>query len=143
MGNKNARAKRSFDLPNLILPSLVAADGNAATDVSATTSPKTPLGFKSFRQGTLITPNFEALGKEVAAKSLSATSPEFVPALLNKIPPFPKVPVDNRSGASPVNELENQSEMANCTQSNGTPCHVHTVDDDLTAVSKLPMKLDH
>ncbi|KAF7936471.1 uncharacterized protein EAE97_007837 [Botrytis byssoidea] len=143
MGNKNARAKRSFDLPNLTLPSLVTADGNAATDVSATTSPKTPLGFKSFRQGTLITPNFEALGKGVAAKSLSATSPVFVPALLNKIPPFLKAPVDNRSGASPVKELENQSEMADCTQSNGTPCHVHSVDDDLTAVFKLPMKLDH
>ncbi|TGO55607.1 hypothetical protein BCON_0089g00020 [Botryotinia convoluta] len=142
MGNKNARAKRSFDLPNLTLPSLVAADGNAATNVSAATSPKTPLGFKSFRQGTLITPNFEALGK-VAAKSLSATSPEFVPALPPKIAPFPKAPVDTRSGASPVKELKNRSEMADHTQINGTPYHIHTLGDGLTAMSKLPMKLDH
>ncbi|THV50945.1 hypothetical protein BGAL_0129g00020 [Botrytis galanthina] len=143
MGNKNARAKRSFDLPNLTLPSLVAADGNTATNVSAATSPKTPLGFKSFRQGTLITPNFEALGKEVAAKSLSATSPEFVPALPPKAPPFPKAPVNTRAGASPVKELENRSEMADRTQINGTLHHIHTMGDGLTAMSKLPMKLDH
>ncbi|TGO40136.1 hypothetical protein BHYA_0041g00020 [Botrytis hyacinthi] len=143
MGNKNARAKRSFDLPNLTLPSLVAADGNTATNVSTATSPKTPLRFKSLRRGTLITPNFEALGKEVAAKSLSATSPEFVPALPPKIPSFSETPVDIRFGTSPVKELENQSEMADRTQINGTPYHVHTMGDDLTAMSKLPMNLDH
>ncbi|KAF7956902.1 hypothetical protein EAE96_004226 [Botrytis aclada] len=142
MGNKNARVKRSFDLPNLTLPSLVAAGGNTATSASTTTSPKTPLGFKSFRQGTLITPNFEALGK-LAAKSLSATSPEFVPALPPKMPPFPKAPVDTRSGAPPVKESKERSEMADHTQINGTPCHSHTVDAGLTAMSKLPMKPDN
>ncbi|KAF7921324.1 hypothetical protein EAE99_007632 [Botrytis elliptica] len=139
MGNKNARAKRSFDLPNL---TFVAADGNTATNVSAATSPKTPLGFKSFRQGTLITPNFEALDK-VAAKSLSATSPEFVPALPPKIAPFPKAPVDTKSEGSPVIELKNQSEMADRTQINGSPYHIHTMGEGLTTMSKLPMELDH
>lgn len=142
MGNKNARAKRSFDLPNLTLPSLVAADGIYATNVSAVTSPKTPLGFQSFRQGTLITPNFEALDK-VAPKSLSATSPEFVPALPPQIAPFVKALVDTSSGAPPVKEFMDRSEMADRTQMNGALYHFHTMGDSLTAMSKLPMKLDH
>ncbi|TGO24397.1 hypothetical protein BPAE_0104g00280 [Botrytis paeoniae] len=142
MGNKNTRGKRSFDLPNLTLLSLVATGGNTPTNVSAATSPKTPLGFKSFRQGTLITPNFETLGK-VAAKSLSATSPEFVPTLPRKIAPFPKAPVDTSSGALPVKESRDRSEMADHTQMNGTPLHIHTMGDGLMAMSKLPMKLDH
>ncbi|KAF5874270.1 uncharacterized protein Bfra_004277 [Botrytis fragariae] len=142
MGNKNARANKSFDLPNLTLPSLVGADGNTATNVSAATSPKTPLGFKSFRQGTLITPNFETLGK-VAAKSLSATSSEFVPTLPPKIAPILKAPVDTNSEAPPVKELKDRSEMADHTQMNGTSLHIHTIGDGLMAMSKLPMELDH
>ncbi|KAI9647190.1 hypothetical protein NHQ30_003573 [Ciborinia camelliae] len=140
MGNKNARGKKSFDLPNLTLPSSFTADKISEVNASAVNSPKSPLAFKSFRQGTLITPNFETLGKS-AAKSLSATSAEFVPALPLKIAPFPKVAVDTSSGAPATEKLHDHPEMVNDTQLTGTPRHIYTELRQLENTSKLPMEM--
>ncbi|KAJ8071536.1 hypothetical protein OCU04_001851 [Sclerotinia nivalis] len=136
MGNKNARAKKSIDLPNLTLPFPSAVDGG-----SAAPSPQSPLAFKSFRQGTLITPNFESLGR-VVAKSLSATSPEFVPAVPVKIAPYPKVHGDTSSKAPAVEKSQNQPDLSGHAQLTRTPHHIYTEVGRLEAISELPMEME-
>ncbi|ESZ89716.1 hypothetical protein SBOR_9899 [Sclerotinia borealis F-4128] len=141
MGNKNARAKKSLDLPNLTLPSSLTADKNSEAHASAAASPKSPLAFRSFRQGTLITPNFEVLGR-TAAKSLSATSPEFFPALPLKTAPFPKVRIDASSGAPAVKKLQDQLEMVDSVQLAGTPRRINTEAGELETISKFSMEME-
>ncbi|QSZ33760.1 hypothetical protein DSL72_005331 [Monilinia vaccinii-corymbosi] len=124
MGNKNARSKKLSDLPNLNLPSSFTADKNSEINTFAITSPKSPLAFKSFRQGTLITPNFEVLGKP-GAKSLSATSAEFVPACPLKVMPFPKV-AHHMSDAPTIEKLQHQTGIVHGAQLTATPGHIYT-----------------
>lgn len=82
-----------------------------------------PLTLESFRQGTLITPNFEILGK-TALKALSATSPEFVPASPLKLAHFPKVennPPKNRTSKG----LQAEPEMTKSLQRAEASCLVY------------------
>lgn len=138
MGNKNARAKKVSDLPKLTLQSSFTVDKNVRIDASAASSPKSPLAFKSFRQGTLITPNFEILGK-AAAKPLSAASPEFVPSLPLEIAPFPKV-VDDNSKVPAVKELQAQQEIIHGRQLTGIPRRITPEIRGLQNTSKLSME---
>ncbi|APA05576.1 hypothetical protein sscle_01g003460 [Sclerotinia sclerotiorum 1980 UF-70] len=139
MGNKNARAKKSVDLPNLILPFPSAVGGES--NGFAALSPKSPLAFKSFRQGTLITPNFESLGKGVA-KSLSATSPEFVPAVPVKIASYPKVHGDTSSKSSAFEKSQNPQDLSDHAQLTGTTHQIYTKVGQLDAITELQMRME-
>lgn len=146
MGNKNARGKRSLDLPRLTLPGLPAFPPPFIGDTSelngsAAANPMSPLPFKSFRQGTLITPNFEVVGK-FAAKSLSATSPEFVPAVPSNIAPAPNASKDTSSMTPAVEKLQVKPDMVDRAPVTGTHRHDYTEIGGLGASSKLPMKMN-
>ncbi|PQE08313.1 hypothetical protein CJF31_00009552 [Rutstroemia sp. NJR-2017a BVV2] len=81
MGNKNTRTTKSLgDLRTTGKTLAIPAKANKETESPVT--PKT-LAFKSYRQGTLITQNFEPV--PIKSKPLCATSPEFIPALPVKL----------------------------------------------------------
>ncbi|KAM3068889.1 hypothetical protein ACMFMG_004063 [Clarireedia jacksonii] len=77
MGNKNARSTRSLGDLRTIGKTFVNQE-KASKQTESPASLKA-LAFKSYRQGTLITQNFEPTAKK--SKPLCATSPEFIPAL--------------------------------------------------------------
>ncbi|PQE28589.1 hypothetical protein CJF32_00005697 [Rutstroemia sp. NJR-2017a WRK4] len=123
MGNKNTRTTKSLtDLRTT--GTTMAIPAKATKETESPLTAKT-LSFKSYRQGTLITQNFEPVPTK--SKPLCATSPEFIPAHLVKlgtsmtlsagsqsapkkvephcsIAPFPPAPV--------MKELQVQSHMA-------------------------------